>query len=90
MDSYCIDKGLLLDKPYLVTLEAPGEHSLHRYVTVDGGTTHFAPAQSSSTSNQTLLLFILQPLGRIGLPRKQFQYSEGARGHRALLDRVSD
>ena len=31
MDQYCIDLGVLLDNPSIVTLENPGAHSLHWY-----------------------------------------------------------
>ena len=31
MDKFCVDLGTLLDKPDLISLEYPGEHSLHWY-----------------------------------------------------------
>jgi hypothetical protein len=34
MDTFCIERGTLLDKPNVVTLEGPGEHSFHWYVSV--------------------------------------------------------
>ena len=34
MDRYCIDRGTLLDRPDLSTLESPGEHSVHCLVDV--------------------------------------------------------
>jgi hypothetical protein len=37
MDKLCIDRGTLLDKPSIKSLERPGEHSLHWYV--EGDTT---------------------------------------------------
>lgn len=32
MDKFCIDRGTLLDKPNLASLQFPHEHSLHWYV----------------------------------------------------------
>jgi hypothetical protein len=32
MDTFCIERGTLLDKPDVVTLEGPGNHSFHWYV----------------------------------------------------------
>jgi hypothetical protein len=32
MDQFCIERGTLLDKPDLSTLQFPDEHSLHWYV----------------------------------------------------------
>eukprot|EP00961_Rhodomonas_salina_P248517 3358693-Rhodomonas_salina.2 len=34
MDTYCVDRGTLLDNPSLKTLERPGEHSIHCLVDV--------------------------------------------------------
>lgn len=31
MDKFCVDLGTLLDKPDLISLQYPGEHSLHWY-----------------------------------------------------------
>jgi hypothetical protein len=32
MDTFCIERGTLLDKPDVVTLEGPDQHSFHWYV----------------------------------------------------------
>ena len=53
MDNFCIDRGTLLDKPSIKTLENPAEHTIHCLIDVpqciDSGYAILAPPNRTST-----------------------------------------
>jgi hypothetical protein len=50
MDNFCIDRGTLLDKPSVKTLEGPGQHTVHWYVSLQ------PPFVQQSSSNACVLV----------------------------------